>query len=164
MFKHSRQGIGSTRACFAILLVFCSAFSFTTFLFHSNKTSFMKPNTFFSKAPQLRFLHLQPLIDMFTDLTEVTPSRKDCMLATSEFSDLKELETKKPVFLIIIVSTAPSRHDRREAIRQTWWTKCQGEVSIALLETKIAGRPEKTSIEITTQERKTFPSGCRSSF
>ena len=79
----------------------------------------------------LNFSHLQPLRDMFAKLTIMTPNKSDCMVAPAEFSNLTELENKIPVFLLIVVSTAPSRQDRREAIRKTWWTKCGGEVSVS---------------------------------
>ena len=80
---------------------------------------------------KLNFSHLQPLRNMFAKLTVKTPKKSDCMVAPAEFSDLTELENKIPVFLLIVVSTAPSRQDRREAIRKTWWTKCGGEVSVS---------------------------------
>ena len=31
---------------------------------------------------------------------------------------------KKQVNVLIIVSTAPKRRDRRDSIRQTWWKRC----------------------------------------
>ena len=79
----------------------------------------------------LNFSHLHPLRKMFAKLTMTTPNKSDCMVEPGEFSDLTELENKIPVFLLIVVSTAPSRQDRREAIRKTWWTKCGGEVSVS---------------------------------
>lgn len=69
------------------------------------------------------YSHLQPLKDMFANLT-VKPSglhKSDCMLPAAKFSDLKEPENKEKVLLLVIVSTAPSRQDRRTAIRETWW-------------------------------------------
>ncbi|KAL9950567.1 hypothetical protein ACROYT_G043083 [Oculina patagonica] len=41
-------------------------------------------------------------------------------------SDLQEVDNKVSVLLLVIVSTAPSRYKRREAIRETWWKKCDG--------------------------------------
>lgn len=35
---------------------------------------------------------------------------------------------KKKVRLLVIVSTAPQRYDRREAIRKTWWSQCINQV------------------------------------
>ena len=35
---------------------------------------------------------------------------------------------KKNVRLLVIVTTAPQRNDRREAIRNTWWTRCKNQV------------------------------------
>lgn len=39
-------------------------------------------------------------------------------------TDLKEEENKHQVLLLVIVSSAPRRYDRRNAIRQTWMSKC----------------------------------------
>jgi len=33
-------------------------------------------------------------------------------------------ETKKKVNILLIVSSAPKRSDRRQAIRDTWWQQC----------------------------------------
>ena len=49
-------------------------------------------------------------------------------------SGIRDLgESKTPVPLIIIVSTAPVRWERRDAIRQTWWKYCNAtkKVSVA---------------------------------
>jgi len=40
------------------------------------------------------------------------------------FKDLGSNKRKVP--LLIIVSTAPQRFDRRQAIRDTWWKHCNG--------------------------------------
>ena len=37
---------------------------------------------------------------------------------------MKEEENKHQVLLLVIVSSAPIRYDRRNAIRQTWMSKC----------------------------------------
>lgn len=42
--------------------------------------------------------------------------------------DLNELNYKPRVLLLAIVSSAPKRQDRRNAIRQAWWKKCFGKV------------------------------------
>ena len=43
--------------------------------------------------------------------------------------DFKDLGSKKEkVMLLIIVSTAPQRMDRRQAIRDTWWKHCDGSM------------------------------------
>lgn len=38
---------------------------------------------------------------------------------------IKPAKSRKRVTLLIIVSTGPRRHDRRQAIRQTWWQECK---------------------------------------
>ena len=40
------------------------------------------------------------------------------------FNDLGTNKTK--VLLLLIVSTAPQRYQRRQAIRDTWWKHCSG--------------------------------------
>ena len=41
--------------------------------------------------------------------------------------DFKDLgKDKRAVLLLIIVSTAPARFERRQAIRETWWKHCSG--------------------------------------
>ena len=44
--------------------------------------------------------------------------------------DLNELNYKPRVLLLAIVSSAPKRQDRRNAIRQAWWKKCFGKVCV----------------------------------
>ena len=41
-----------------------------------------------------------------------------------DFKDLRR--NKRAVLLLIIVSTAPARFERRQAIRETWWKHCFG--------------------------------------
>jgi len=51
-----------------------------------------------------------------------------------QLSHLPEVDNKVSVTLLVIVTTAPSRYQRREAIRATWWKKCYGiEVSFKVL-------------------------------
>lgn len=52
-------------------------------------------------------------------------------LPISHIRDLGESKTSIP--LMIIVSTAPVRWERRDAIRQTWWKHCNAtkKVSVA---------------------------------
>ncbi|XP_068675190.1 uncharacterized protein [Montipora foliosa] len=138
MFIRPRKKICSapvSRITF-ICCVFLFAFMVTTMLHFGTENFSLNYKRLYLKRPQIRggvllqpgFTHLKPLVDMFANLTQVTPNRRDCMFSTTEFSDLKQPETKQTIFLLIIVSTAPSRRDRREAITQTWWTKCHGEV------------------------------------
>ena len=49
--------------------------------------------------------------------------------------NVKELRRKKRVTVLIIVSSAPRRVDRRQAIRETWWAECKeiNKVSLSVL-------------------------------
>ena len=73
---------------------------------------------------------------MFANVSKVkvTEQRSNIVGSTVQrklnVTDLREVQNKVSVLLLLIVTTAPSRYDRREAIRQTWWKKCDGvEVS-----------------------------------
>lgn len=48
------------------------------------------------------------------------------LLPILDFQDLGI--NKKKVMLLIIVSTAPARFERRQAIRGTWWKHCTGDM------------------------------------
>ena len=125
MFRHRSKKIYFLRwSC----ILFCFTSVFTSLLYFSTKFKI------FNDGQPLKFPHLQPLRDMFADLTVMKPNKSECMVASAEFSDLTELKKKIPVFLLVVVSTAPSRQDRREAIRQTWGTKCGGEVCIGYID------------------------------
>ena len=136
MFLQRLRRMSFRRSSCIVLGVLCSAVVFTSMLhfgsgkFSSKFRTFMYFKESSKDGQPLKFPHLQPLRDMFANLTIMKPSKSDCMVASAEFSDLTELEKKIPVFLLIVVSTAPSRQDRREAIRQTWGTKCGGEVCV----------------------------------
>ena len=116
-----------------LLAAFFSASMVTLLLYMERRSwNFKIPSVNFTITRTTpNFSHLQPLREMFAKLTIMTPNKSDCMVDPGEFSNLTELENRIPVFLLIVVSTAPSRQDRREAIRKTWWTKCGGEVSVS---------------------------------
>ena len=62
------------------------------------------------------------------------PTRQTKATPMFRVSDLLEVDNKESVTLLVIVTTAPSRYQRREAIRATWWKKCDGiEVSFKVL-------------------------------
>lgn len=46
---------------------------------------------------------------------------------------IKPAKSRKRVTLLIIVSTGPRRHDRRQAIRQTWWQECKPTKMVGIL-------------------------------
>ena len=87
------------------------------------------------KSNYLRYTHLQPLKELFANLTKesqrnLNGNKTDCMFSVQGLSDLEEIENKRDVFLLIIVSSAPSWSGRRAAIRDTWWKHCHGKVSL----------------------------------
>ena len=47
-------------------------------------------------------------------------------------TDLRDERRKLQVLLVVIVSSATQRQERRDAIRNTWWSKCTGKVYMSL--------------------------------
>ena len=95
----------------------------------------------FTERSVIKYDRLQPLRLMFANASKVkeTGQRSNSersplqTKAASKLnaSDLQEVLNKESVLLLLIVTTAPSRYERREAIRDTWWKKCDGiEVSL----------------------------------
>lgn len=95
--------------------------------------------------PAKKYDHLRPLREMFANASKVTYIGKRSNHERTwhkeatptpmlQLSDLQEVDNKVSVLLLVIVTTAPSRYRRREAIRATWWKKCDGiEVSFKVL-------------------------------
>ena len=86
----------------------------------------------------LRYKRLKPLREMFANASKVKIKVKEqrpniegsTVQRKLNVTNLQEVQNKVSVLLLLIVTTAPSRYERREAIRQTWWKKCDGvEVS-----------------------------------
>lgn len=77
------------------------------------------------QSPLVKYDRLQPLRDMFANASKVKVAGSTVQRKLN-VTDLQEVQNKESVLLLLIVTTAPSRYDRREAIRQTWWKKCDG--------------------------------------
>ena len=83
-----------------------------------------KPNLPHTPAEQDGTL---PLKKMFANAEEKDKKRRKSLKWNNmivPLTDLKEEENKHQVLLLVIVSSAPRRYDRRNAIRQTWMSKC----------------------------------------
>ena len=83
-----------------------------------------KPNLPHTPAEQDGTL---PFKKMFANAEEKDKKRRKSLKWNNmivPLTDLKEEENKHQVLLLVIVSSAPRRYDRRNAIRQTWMSKC----------------------------------------
>ena len=76
---------------------------------------------------------LQPLREMFAKAGEEDKVKGKLVNGTSievPLTDLRVKVDQPKVLLLVIVSSAPARQDRRNAIRETWWNNC-GEMVCA---------------------------------
>ena len=148
MFR--RKPLLRNKHIFCILGSFSLAVLLTSFLsivHYKFRFSFLRE---VSDRPAKKYDHLQPLREMFINASKVayTGQRSNYERtwqtnATPMFqlSDLQEVDNKVSVTLLVIVTTAPSRYKRREAIRATWWKKCDGiEVSFKVLVNRSVAR------------------------
>ena len=105
----------------AVALLFISTFLYVTFLiFHPGVLSAL-PNI-------LSWSYSEYIDNPYDD-----SARRNLALNISEDTGLPLLNfkdlggNKAKVLLLVIVSTAPQRFDRRQAIRDTWWKHCAGD-------------------------------------
>ena len=80
----------------------------------------------FTERLAIKYGRLQPLREMFANASKVKPPGQRSnpggskAASMSNASDLQEVLSKQSVLLLLIVTTAPSKYDRRQAIRETW--------------------------------------------
>ncbi|KAJ7386560.1 hypothetical protein OS493_008697 [Desmophyllum pertusum] len=106
----------------------------------------------------LRYDRLQPLRDMFENASKVKDiGQRSNLEGTGKtkvtLSDLQEVNNKVSVLLLVIVSTAPSRYERREAIRATWWKNCDGTEVTCKFFTDGLQLSEEQERELSTEQK-----------
>jgi len=85
--------------------------------------------TNFADANQHRFIKETKTATVSSTPTTTVQSEQEYMVNETPLPliDFKDLgRNKQKVLLLIIVSTAPQRFERRQAIRNTWWKHCNG--------------------------------------
>ena len=103
-----------------ILTLFISGFAWSLILV-AYTTFFGRP-TWLTKPLQQN--HVDNLNASIRHLLENPTGVSHPSLPLIDFNDLGT--NKKKVLLLLIVSTAPQRYKRRQAIRDTWWKHCSG--------------------------------------
>ena len=101
----------------------CMAFVYFTSTFHSQKSPSELQNapTWANTIP----IVIMAAVKNQTEINDTDDSDIDETL--HQLIDFKDLgKDKRAVLLLIIVSTAPARFERRQAIRETWWKHCSG--------------------------------------
>ena len=75
---------------------------------------------------------LQPLKLMFANASKEDREKGNGSVYWNSIlvplTDLRDERSKLQVLLVVIVSSATQRQERRDAIRNTWWSKCTGKV------------------------------------
>ena len=88
-----------------------------------------------SREGQSQVDRLWPLREMFAKAGAEYKEKVKALNWTSTevpLSDLRVKASKLEVILLVIVSSAPERQDRRNAIRETWWKRCSQVVCLAI--------------------------------
>ena len=77
---------------------------------------------------------LLPLKIMFVNAGKDATEKEKSLNGNSKQLPLTNLQSEKgnkqEALLVVIVSSAAKRQDRRNGIRQTWWRKCIGKVNM----------------------------------
>ena len=135
----TRNPLLRIKCCFYTIGLFSLAILILTFLANVNDKYNPRPLRVLFGRSARKYDHLQPLREMFANASKVKDTGKRWnhehtgqtkAVPLLRPSDLQEVDNKVSVLLLVIVTTAPSRYERREAIRETYWEKCDGtEVS-----------------------------------
>ena len=99
----------------------------------SQKQNFGNSMVGVSKTRRLKQRSLLPLKVMFANAGEKDKEREKLLQWNSinvPLTDLRVKANKPQALLLVIVSSAPARHDRRNAIRETWWKRCNEKVRL----------------------------------
>ena len=83
----------------------------------------------YSDIEQIKYNKNENTHSSFSELTYNGSSPYMTLIPIMDFKDLGS--AKEKLLLLILVSTAPGRFKRRQAVRDTWWKHCNGsQVSI----------------------------------
>ena len=99
----------------------CTSFVYFTITFHNKErpTEVQNAPTRAKHTPTV----ITAPIKYQTDVNETDDS--DLNETLHQLIDFKDLgRNKTAVLLLIIVTTAPARFERRQAVRETWWKHC----------------------------------------
>ena len=111
-----------------VALIFASAWSWMAFVYFTITFHDQERPSELQNAPTLA--NTTPIVLMApvknqTEINDTDDSDIDETL--HQLIDFKDLgRDKRAVLLLIIVTTAPARFERRQAIRETWWKHCSG--------------------------------------
>ena len=111
-----------------VALIFASAWAWMTFVYftiifriHERPSELQNAPTWANTTP---IVIMAPVKNQ-TEINDTDDSDIDETLhQLISFKDLGR--NKRVVLLLIIVTTAPARIERRQAIRETWWKHCSG--------------------------------------
>ena len=116
----------------AFLLFIYATVCTVTLMFYIHLSTL--PGKFMRPVPEFLYKnHKSSVKNEKLDLEFSTGDKVGSPLPLIDFKDLGS--RKKRVLLLIIVSTATQRFDRRQAIRDTWWKHCTGSQVRHQLET-----------------------------
>ena len=109
-------------------LIFASAWAWMVFVYFTTTFHNQERPSELQNAPTLANTTPIALMAPVKSQTEINDTDDlDIDETLHQLIDFKDLgKNKRVVLLLIIVSTAPARFERRQAIRETWWKHCSG--------------------------------------
>lgn len=110
-----------------------------------------------STLPKILIKHNPfPCIDYISNDKDCPNRSESVAMSNLPLMNFKDLgKYKRKVMLLIIVSTAPKRYDRRQAIRDTWWKHCNSE-NVKCVFVTDGFIVDETQRELTIQERNRY--------
>ena len=111
-----------------VALIFASAWSWMAFVYFTITFHNQERPSELQNTPTLANTTPIVLMAPVKNQTEINDTDDlDIDETLHRLIDFKDLgRDKRAVLLLIIVTTAPARFERRQAIRETWWKHCSG--------------------------------------
>ena len=111
-----------------VALIFASAWSWMAFVYFTITFHNQERPSELQDTPTLANTTPIVLMAPVKNQTEINDTDDlDIDETLHRLIDFKDLgRDKRAVLLLIIVTTAPARFERRQAIRETWWKHCSG--------------------------------------
>ena len=111
-----------------VALIFASAWAWMVFVYFTITFHNQERPSELQNAPTLANTTPIVLMAPVKNQTEINDTDDSGINETlHQLIDFKDLgRDKRAVLLLIIVTTAPARFERRQAIRETWWKHCSG--------------------------------------
>jgi len=114
------------------LLILLLIQTFLYLLFYFIYLSYLVPVVSFQQRTFSSYIQMKDTTPSSVATDDLTWIDKNPIYSRFNISAPRENATRKRVSILIVVSSAPRRFERRQAIRDTWWNECKLTKSVSI--------------------------------